>query len=129
MSLRPRISVVAIFTLCVAVAVGADVTGKWSGEMTLTVPRVQTRSITMDLKVQGSSVSGTFGAGADQVQILDGKTDQDNVTFGIPTGADDMPRFEFKGKVDADTFKFTISGVDPGGKLRTLGDGTAKRVH
>jgi len=31
-----------------------------------------------------------------------------------------MPRFEFQDKADADTFTFTISGVDPGSVMQKL---------
>ena len=49
----------------------------------------------MELKVDGSRVSGTIGDenGKEKVEILDGRVDGDEVSFGVPTGASDMPRF------------------------------------
>ena len=118
----------AIFLLCVVVSLGSDPSGRWTGEMTLTVPRVQSRTFTMELKMEGSRVVGKIGRGRDQADVLDGRIVDDELTFGVATGAVDMPRFEFKVKIEAETFKFTISGLDPSGTLQKLGDGSAKRV-
>jgi hypothetical protein len=102
--------VLLIGTLCALIALAADASGKWKGQITLTVPRVQTRTFTMELKVDGSRVSGTIGDEneKEKVEILDGRVDGDEVAFAVPTGASDMPRFEFREKAEAETAIFTI---------------------
>jgi hypothetical protein len=122
--------VLLIPALCAFIALGADASGKWRGHFTLTVPRGQTRTFTLELKVDGSRVNGTIADenDNDKVEIRDGGVDGEQVSFGVPTGAGDMPHFEFRGKVEAEIVTFTISGVDPGGTLRKLGEATAKRI-
>jgi hypothetical protein len=114
-------------------ALASDADGKWSGELRLTVPRLQTRIFTMQLKADAAGrVSGTIADanGNDGVEILDGQFDHDEISFGVPTGADDMRRFEFRGKYATDTIAFTISGIDPRtSTLITLGEATVKRAR
>lgn len=122
-----------ILAFSALVALASDADGKWSGELRLTVPRLQTRLFTMQLKADAAGrVSGTIADenGNDKVEILDGQFDHGEISFGVPTGADDMRRFEFRGKYAADTIAFTISGIDPGTRtLITLGEATVKRAR
>jgi hypothetical protein len=122
-----------ILALSALLALASDADGKWSGELRLTVPRLQTRLFTMELKANAAGrVSGTIAdeSGNDKVEILDGQIDHDEISFDVPTGAADMPRFEFRGKYATDTIAFTISGIDPRtSTLITLGEATAKRAR
>ena len=117
--------------LCAWLAFAAGADGQWTGEIRLTVPRVQTRTFTLDLKADASGrVSGTIAGENGQVEILDGRIDRGEISFGVPTGASDLPRFEFRGSFANDTATFTISGVDPTtGALIQLGEATAKRAR
>jgi len=62
-------------------------------------------------------------------EILDGKVDGDTISFGCLSGAHDVPRLEFQGKVDGDEMKLTITGTAPDGVVYQLGEVIAKRVR
>ena len=117
--------------LCSLAALASDVDGRWSGEMRLTVPRIQTRDFSVEFKSDASGrVIGTISHGDEKVDILDGRFDHDEIFFGVPTGAQDMTRFEFRGTIESDTITFSISGLVPrSNTLIKLGEATVKRAQ
>jgi len=61
-----------VTALCALAAIAADADGRWRGEIRLTVPSLQARSFTMELKTDASGrVSGTMADenGNDKVEI------------------------------------------------------------
>ena len=81
----------ALLALCTMVALGADVSGKYTAE-----GRGGTTQ-TLTLKQSGSSLSGTMDAGrGGPVEISNGKVDGDNVTFEVTRDMGDKGKFTTK---------------------------------
>jgi hypothetical protein len=93
----------ALFAVC---ALATDVTGSWKG--TIETPN-GTRDVTMNLKADGSKLTGTVSGRQGDVEIQDGKVDGDNISFSFVRGDFKM---EYKGKVSGDQIKFDIAVGD-----------------
>ena len=72
----------SIFTtlVCAAVMFAADVTGKWTG--TVETPN-GTRDVTMNLKADGSNLTGTVSGRNGDTEIKDGKINGDDISFTV----------------------------------------------
>jgi hypothetical protein len=97
--------------LCITfVASAADVTGKWTGEITT---GRGPQPFNIELKQAGSALTGTItgGRGGD-VPIADGKVDGNTITFSTTVaGRDGTPNKQtYTGKVGADSIEFTREG-------------------
>ncbi len=104
---------IAVALLCSAQAWAADVSGKWSGEVKL--PTGQAVPFIVELHQQGVVVTGKLAGinGAPDVQIMDGKLDNDRLTFwGVRRIANADVRFDYVGKVGADVIDFEILRAD-----------------
>ena len=102
-----------VTTVLLVVALGlwaADASGKWTFEQQ---GRNGSQTVTLDLKVDGSTLTGTVtggmggrrggGGGAPQpAQISDGKVDGNNITFKVVR--------EFNGNQFVTTYKGTVEG-------------------
>jgi hypothetical protein len=122
-----RISLWAFFIIAfVLIASAADIPGKWTGTITL---MGQTGKITLDLTVDGKALNGTLSIEGKDAKILEGKVDGDAISFGYLSGAHDVPRLEFQGKVDGDEVKLTVTGKAPDGVVYKLGEAIVKRVR
>jgi opacity protein-like surface antigen len=101
----------ALFLACTAVAVAADVTGKWVGQAP---GRNGTTEITFNLKADGSKLTGTVlgggggrggNAGTPQArEISDGKIDGANVSFTV--------KAEMNGQTRVTTYTGTVAGEE-----------------
>jgi hypothetical protein len=84
-----RFAIATSMVLLIASAVlAADLTGKWSGSILFNNPDGGTRegSAFMDLKQNGSELTGTAGPSADeQSPIQKGKVEGDKITFEVQT--------------------------------------------
>jgi len=117
---RTLITLVAVLGLTVA-AFAADITGKWTAEVQ---GRNGAQTMTMNLKADGATVTGTITTPRGDNPIQNGKLDGDNVSFTqhmeFNGNAVDV---KYEGKVSGDTIKFT----------RAMGERTteftAKRVN
>jgi hypothetical protein len=101
--------------------------GVWRGEITLSG---QHRDVTLTLSINGSGLTGSMTAEGytDTAELLDGTVNGTDVSFFIESGADDVPRFEFRGAITGDELKLTIHGqVKTTGANLTLGEGALKR--
>jgi hypothetical protein len=75
--------VAAVAAVAVAAAWGADVTGKWSGQMN-GPDGGGGMSMTATFKQDGTKLTGTMdGPGGEAMQIEDGKIDGDKISFAI----------------------------------------------
>lgn len=81
-------------------AMAADVTGKWTAQMT--GRGGQTREATFNFKVDGNTVTGTIGGPRGDTEISDGKIDGDQISF--------VQTMEFNGNSMKILYKGTISG-------------------
>jgi hypothetical protein len=94
------------------VASAADVTGKWTGEITT---GRGPQPFNLELKQAGGAVTGaiTGGRGGD-VMIMDGKIDGDTITFSTsqPGRGDGAPPNvqKYTGKVNGASIDFTREG-------------------
>ena len=69
------------FVISAATALAADVTGKWTGQMT--TPDGNAFPIGYILKQDGMKVTGTTEGPGGTIEIKDGKVDGDKVSFAI----------------------------------------------
>lgn len=99
------LALVALVCLSVA-ALAADVTGKWAAETT--GPQGNAQKIMMDLKQDGSKVTGTVSGRGGDNPISDGKVDGDTVTFvqKMERNGQTM-EIAFTGKISGDSIAFT----------------------
>ena len=97
----PRLA--ALVVLLTAVAVAADINGKWKAEFT--TPDGTQRVNTFTFKVEGGKLTGTVQGSQDDTPIQNGKVDGDEISFTAerPFGA-----FSYKGKVGAGEIKFNV---------------------
>ncbi len=91
-------------------ASAADVTGKWTGEITT---GRGPQPFNIELKQAGNALTGaiTGGRGGD-VMIADGKVDGETITFSTSTpGRDGTPNVQkYTGKVNGTSIDFTREG-------------------
>lgn len=116
--LKVTIIVVAISVLAlVAFAQGKDISGSW----TTTLQRGgQTRTLKMDLKIAGNSVTGTIDVAPDvTAQIQNGKLEGDQLTFDvIAPEHGHTKKIHFTGDLGEDTV--TLRNESSGKQGRTL---------
>jgi len=137
--MRLKMIAVAVSVLCLMVgsAFAADVTGMWVAEMA--PPQSGPggspsggpgggpggggpMKFTFNLKAKGSSLSGTMiGPMGNENEIIDGKIDNDNVSFAVKVNrmGNEM-KINYKGTVSGDEMKLTYTmeggmGGPPGG--------------
>lgn len=123
--------------LVLVVAMGlwaADITGKWTYEQQGRNGNTQT--ISLDLKADGSTLTGTVtggmgrrGGGAPEpAQISDGKIDGNTVTFKLVREFNGNQFVtSYKGTVEGDTMKLDVTRPARGGGEPTTTTVTAKR--
>ena len=108
----------ALILAAVASAADIDVTGRWSGSMTLLAPDGQTRdgSALFILKQSGAGVTGTAGPSEDrQLPIQDGKLDGARLTFQVQA---EEVSFAFAMAIDGDHMKGEVNGTQNGQVLK-----------
>jgi len=103
----------AVMVLVLAVSVGdlgaAGIDGKWQAE----VPgRGGPISVTLDLRAEGETLTGSIG----DIEIQDGKVDGEAVSFvQVLTRGQRQIRFKYEGKVMGDSLELTRTLVRPAG--------------
>lgn len=93
-----------------------ELTGKWSGKFDITTADGETKpdSAYMNLKVEGTKVTGTAGPNEDQQwTIRNGKLEAGKLTFEVvPEGDEDKGLLVFDLVFDGDTIRGTATGRD-----------------
>jgi hypothetical protein len=106
-----------VFALLAGIALAADATGVWKGEVKL--PTGQALPFVARLTQNGTTITGKLDGigGAPDVEIVNGKIDGDTVTFNGVRTINNMPvKFNYTAKmVDADTLDFKIVRDDGNG--------------
>jgi hypothetical protein len=114
-------STIALMGVFVLGAMAADVTGKYTAE---TQGRNGPQTMTIDLKADGSTVTGAITTPRGEQKIENGKIDGDTITFTttMKMGDNEMKQ-KYTGKVSGDSIEFTREMEGGGG-----GRGPAKFV-
>jgi hypothetical protein len=98
-----------------------ELTGKWSGKFDITAAAGETKpdSAVMNLKVDGTKVTGTAGPNEDQQwTIKNGKLEADKLTFEVvPEGDEDKGLLVFDLVFDGDTIRGTATGREGDNKM------------
>jgi hypothetical protein len=86
----------------------ADLTGKWTAEMQ--GPGGNTRTVTMNLKADGSKLTGTVTGGrGGEAEISDGKVDGNDLSFSVVREFNgNKMTSSYKGKMDGDVIHFNM---------------------
>ena len=96
-----------LLSCCVALAAfAADVTGKWTYEMQ---GRNGAMTATLNLKADGSNLTGTVSGRGGETPITDGKIDGDNLSFNVVR--------EFNGNKFTQKYSGKLSGDTMSGVL------------
>jgi hypothetical protein len=103
--------------------------GVWEGQLTMTGGAGEAhRAVRLKLVVSGSKLTGTLTGAGTASELLDGAVHGDEVSFAIASGASDVPRLEFHGRIDGDEIKFEVTGQVKGTeKAEKLGAGSFHR--
>ncbi|MBN9660107.1 MAG: hypothetical protein J0H49_18110 [Acidobacteria bacterium] len=100
--------------VCAAMALAADVTGKWTAEFDT---QIGPQKYTYDFKADGAKLTGKLKGGpgdmANESEIKDGTIKGDEISFvEIFKMEGNEIRIEYKGKVSGDEIKFTRKVAD-----------------
>ncbi|HYI96781.1 MAG TPA: hypothetical protein VEX68_24785 [Bryobacteraceae bacterium] len=99
-------------------SMAADATGKWSGSLIRTSGegQEQTGPALLELKQEGTTLTGTAGPTADERHnIQNGKVEDGNITFEVPTNETTM---KFALKQEGDSIKGSVTR-DRDGRVQT----------
>lgn len=114
MKLRSFVLWTAVLALLAFTATAADVTGRWEGERQ--GRNNQTMKVVMDLKAEGTTLTGTMSSFGDrQVPISDGKVSGDDISFTVTVEFNgNKMKFLYTGKVSGNEMKMksTREGSD-----------------
>jgi len=126
-----------VTTILLVAALGlwaADVSGKWTYEQE---GRNGTQTVTLDLKADGSNLTGTMtggmggrggGGAAEPAQISEGKIDGDTITFKVVREFNgNQFVISFKGTMQGDSIKLDVTRPGRGGGEPMTTSVTAKR--
>ena len=107
MKARTILAVGVILLLAVTMALAADVSGKWSGEME---GRNGPRPVNFTLKADGDKLSGKMiGMGGREMDISDGKVKGDEVSFNVVVEFNgNSMKMSYAGKVSGDEMKMKM---------------------
>jgi hypothetical protein len=120
--MRFALTLAALSLLCLPLN-AADITGKWSGTLTIARPDGTSRAIPTlaTLKQDGTALAGTIGGTeTDQRAFRNGKVEGDEVTFEIESGNGTLQRFSLQAtpeQLDGDVRASTPEGERAGGRL------------
>lgn len=119
-----KIRYVLLSCLLAAAAFAADVSGKWTAEMP--GRGGQTQAVTINLKADGATLTGTVAGTRGQTEISDGKVDGDSVMFSVVREFQgNTMKMNYTGKVSGDTIQFKVQREGGEGQAREF---TAKRA-
>lgn len=114
-----NLNLILIGCLAAASLWAADVSGKWTYEMTGRNGNTMTSNLT--LKADGDKLTGSVSGRNGDTDISDGKVDGDNVSFTVVREFNGNKMTQsYKGKLDGDTIHFAVSmqGGPGGGRAR-----------
>jgi hypothetical protein len=95
-------SVVACFLLLTGFAFGADVDGKWAGEIA-----GQNMEIAFTFKAEGTTLTGMHIVNGQETPIKEGKIDGNNISFTVLLDMGGETKIQHKGTISGDQIKMT----------------------
>ena len=99
--------VLALMCLFAVAAFAADVSGKWTYEMT--TPNGDKREGSLNLKAEGDKLTGTVSGMRGETPISDGKISGDDISFNVVRSRNGQEfKMQYKGKVVGDELKLTV---------------------
>jgi autotransporter translocation and assembly factor TamB len=121
-----KLRVILMGVLCAAMAMAADVSGKWAAETPGRQGGAPTTT-TFTFKADGAKLTGTIqGARGPAAEIADGKVDGNNISFSITREIQGQSmKMMYKGTVSGDEIKMSMTREGGEGQAREM---TAKRV-
>ena len=118
-----KIRYLLLSCLLAVAALAADVTGKWTAEMPGRGGRTQ--QMTINLKADGATLTGSMVNPRGETQISNGKIDGDTVTFSVVREFQgNSMKMNYTGTVSGDTIQFKVQRDGGEGQAREY---TAKR--
>jgi hypothetical protein len=115
------VPVAALFLTPILVFAQGQIAGKWTGEQQ---GRGGAQPVTLELKVEGSTVTGTLKTGDNTAQISDGKLDGTKVSFKTTQNRrGNNVQINWSGEVKGDELTLTREGGGGGGGRRGGGGG------
>ena len=112
MRIKFTVMAVVVLSFMLATAWGADITGKWKGEMDM---MGQAMELGFNFKADGSALTGTsLGPQGQEYPISDGKIDGDDISFVVQVTGQMEMKINYKGKVVGEEIKLTME-MDMGG--------------
>ena len=107
MKIRNVVLALALMAIVTAVAMAADITGKWKSEMPGRDGTPQATTYTF--KVEGDKLTGTISGRGGDTAISDGKISGDDISFAVVRNFQGQERkMEYKGKVSGDEIKISV---------------------
>ena len=113
MKFHSLLGLFAALTLFTAVAVAADISGKWTAEVPGRQGAMQTT--TFNFKVDGDKLTGTMAGPRGDAPITDGKVSGDDISFTVSREMNgNTIKMNFTGKVSGGEIKFkrVVEGRD-----------------
>jgi hypothetical protein len=104
--MRKTLSVLVVLLLIAVAALAADVNGTWKGSMQ--GPNGAS-DVTLKLKAEGTTLSGTINAMGTDYKIENGKIDGDKISFETNP---DFGKIIHTGTVNGDEMKLTVKVMD-----------------
>jgi hypothetical protein len=128
---RLRVLLIVIASVSWLLIYAANPAGIWGGQLTTTLGGGEVRrSVRLALAVDGSKLTGTLTGEGTSAELLDGTIRDDEVSFAIASGASDIPKLEFHGRLDGNALRLTVTGrVKDTEKTLKLGEGSFKRIR
>jgi len=121
-----KLRLALLFCALAAMVFAADVTGKWTYEQQ---GRNGAQTVTMNLKADGSTLTGTVSGRGGDIQISDGKIDGNTVTFTVVREMQgNKITSKYTGTVSGDEIKFKVETEGPQGAMPAR-EMTAKKVN
>ncbi|MFZ1941185.1 MAG: hypothetical protein WBA18_00130 [Terracidiphilus sp.] len=94
-----------LLALAPVAALAADFNGKWTAEVQ---GRNGMQTVTFDIHVDGSTVTGKITTPRGEMDITNGKVDGDNISFDTTMSMNGNSfTMNYKGTADGDNIKFT----------------------
>lgn len=94
--------------LLAAMVWAADASGKWTGEVE--GRNGQKREVSMNLKADGNTLTGTMGGRQGDTDISNGKVDGDTISFDVVREFNgNSMKMHYVGKLSGDEIHFTVS--------------------